>query len=117
MAAITAVPATTYFLIAPLSARAARPVPGCHPGRGLPRRPDTLALEPRQHLVTEERQLVDVVDERDRDAGQAGAAQIGQLPGYLVGIADDRQAAHALRILVAPGEELLHRHGLRRDVL
>src|SRR5580700_9648948 len=35
----------------------------------------------------------------------------------MIGIADDRQAAHALGVLAALGQIFLHRHGLRRDVL
>ena len=63
--------------------------------------PQPHALQPADHLVAEIRQLVDVVDERDADAGEAGLGEVGELAGDLIGIADDRQAAHALRILVA----------------
>src|SRR6266540_5957591 len=53
-------------------------------------------LETRQDLVAEERQLVDIVDQRDRNPGQPGLAQIDELARHMVGVADDRQAAHAL---------------------
>ena len=40
---------------------------------------DAHALEPRQHLVAEVRQLLEVVDEREADAAQAGPAQVRKL--------------------------------------
>src|SRR5258707_12437773 len=63
------------------------PLPHAHP------------LQARYHLAAEERQLVRIVDEGDADAAQAGAAQIGELAGDAVGIADDRNAAHAVCII------------------
>ena len=46
-----------------------------------------------------------------------GLAQIGKRAGDVVGVADQRQAAHAVRVAGALLSEFLHRHGLRRDVL
>src|SRR5215510_9359022 len=78
---------------------------------------DAGAMQARNNLVTEERQLVDVVDERHRDAGEAGLAQVDELLRHMVGVAHDGQAAHALGVLAALGEVFLHRHGVGADVL
>src|SRR5215813_1921145 len=78
---------------------------------------DAGALQARNDLVAEERQLVDVVDERHRDAGEAGLAEVDELLRHVVGVAHDGQAAHALGVLAALGEVFLHRHGVGADVL
>src|ERR1700761_8917285 len=62
--------------------------------------PQPHPLQAPAHFVDEVRQLVDVVDERNADAGQPGLAQIGELGRDVIGVADDRQAAHALSVLV-----------------
>src|SRR5215469_11229690 len=79
--------------------------------------PQSHSLEPADNLVNEIRQLVEIVDQRDRDAGEAGFAEIGDLRRHVIWIAHDRQPAHALRIMAALREILLHRHGLWRNVL
>src|SRR5258706_7768546 len=61
--------------------------------------PQANPLQARYRLAAEERQLVRIVDEGYADAPQAGVAQIGELAGDAVGIADDRNAAHAVRII------------------
>src|SRR5215510_6272147 len=63
--------------------------------------------QPRQHLVTEERQLVQIVDERNADPCHACIAQVGERPGDVVGVADDRQATHAVGIEAALPLEFL----------
>src|SRR5262247_1046424 len=68
---------------------------------------DAGALQARNNLFAEERQLVDVVDERHRDAGEAGLAQVDELLRHVVGVADDGQTAHALGVLAALGEVFL----------
>ena len=49
----------------------------------------------------------EVVDEREADAAQAGAAQVGERLRDLVRIADHQQAAHAVDVVVALALELL----------
>ena len=60
------------------------------------RLPDAEPGEAWQHLVAEVRHLVEIVDERHRDAAQAGAADIGELFGDAVRGADERIAADRL---------------------
>src|SRR4051794_28843635 len=57
------------------------------------RLPDAEAGEARQHLVAEIRCLVEIVDERHRDAAHAGAGDVGQLLGDAVRGAYERIAA------------------------
>src|SRR5215470_6739612 len=45
------------------------------------------SCQPWQHLVTEERELVQIVDKRDADPGHACIAQVGERLGDVVGIA------------------------------
>src|ERR1700704_2306637 len=75
------------------------------------------ALEPRQNLLAEERKLVDIIDQRDGDPGQTRLAEIDELAGDVVWIADDGQATHALSVTCAHLLKLLRRRVLRRDVL
>src|SRR5262245_52687382 len=77
---------------------------------------DAHALEPRQHLVAEERQLLEVVDEREPDAAHAGAAQVGERLRDLVGIADHQEAAHAVHLALTLALEFGLAHGRARDV-
>src|SRR5512139_686376 len=75
------------------------------------------SLKPGQDLVAEEGKLVDVVDQRNGDSGQTRLAQVDQLPGDMVGIADDGQAPHPLSVAGTQLLKLLRRRVLRRDVL
>src|SRR5215467_5244064 len=76
------------------------------------------ASEARQHLVAEIRHVVEIVDERDRQPAEAGAAVVGKLGRNLIRRADERIAADsARREKRALGLELVRRRVLRRDVL
>src|SRR5580698_11386581 len=75
------------------------------------------ALKQANHFVAEVRQLIGVVQQRQCDAGEASLAEVGDLRGDEVWIADDRQSAHALRILTALEQVFFHPHSLRRDIL
>src|SRR5690606_18036104 len=74
-------------------------------------------FEPRQHLVAEERQLLEVVDEGEADAAQAGPAQVGQHLRDAVGVSDHQKPAHAVHVVVTLALELLLADGLDRNVL
>src|SRR3954466_11342554 len=75
------------------------------------------ALEPRQNLLAEEWKLVDIIDQRNGDPRQTRVAEIDQLAGDMVGVADDGQATHPLRITGAHLLKFIRRRVLRRDVL
>src|SRR2546429_2462112 len=90
-------------MMSPTRATPTLPSPARGGGQGGGLLTQTSALEARQDFGAEERQLVDIVDEGEGDAGQPGPAEIDQLRGHMVGIADDRQSAHPLRI---PGANL-----------
>src|ERR1700728_4660857 len=55
------------------------------------------SFQARQHLGTEERQLLDVIRNGHRYAGQARGTKLCQITRHTVGIADDRQAAEPMR--------------------
>src|SRR5258708_24229473 len=67
-------------------------------------------FQPPDHLVAKVRQLGDVIHQRNADAGQPGFAEIGKRRRDVVGIADDRQAAHALDVFAALRQIFLHPH-------
>src|SRR5262249_48607054 len=74
-------------------------------------------LQARQNLVAEERKLIEIIDERDRDPRQPRLAEIDELARHVVRVTYDGQSAHALRVAGADLLNLLGRRVLRRDVL
>src|SRR6266849_7320537 len=75
------------------------------------------ALQARQDFVAEEWKLLDIVDQRDGDPGQPGLAEIDKMSGNVVGVADDGQPSHALRISGTNLRKLVRRRVLRRNIL
>src|SRR5262249_28933407 len=75
------------------------------------------SLQARQNLVAEKRKLVEIIDERDRNPRQPRLAEIDELARHVVGVAHDRQSAHALRVSGADLLKLLRWRVLRGDVL
>src|SRR5262245_53306215 len=82
------------------------------------RRPHPEPRQARQHLLTEIRQLVEIVDEREGDAAHAGFADAGELVRHAVRRPHERIAADriARKVLAFLGV-LLGWNRLRRDVL
>src|SRR6266849_9213042 len=75
------------------------------------------SLQARQDFVTEEWKLVDIVDQRDGDPGQSGLAEIDEMAGHVVGIADNGSPSHALRISGSNLRKLVGWRVLRRNIL
>src|SRR4029079_17877484 len=75
------------------------------------------ALEPRQNLLAEKWKLVDIIDQRNGDPVHTRVAEIDQLAGDMIGVANDGQATHPLRITGAHLLKFIRRRVLRRDVL
>src|SRR6266481_5392384 len=74
--------------------------------------------EAREDLVAEVRQLVEIVDEGERDSTHAGFADGRKLIGHAVRRSDEGVAADRVgRKVLAFLEVLLGRNRLRRDVL
>ena len=66
------------------------------------------AGQARQDFGAEIGQLVEVVDERHRDPGETGGGELRHLVRHRIGIADQRQPAHAVGLVTAQALELLH---------
>src|ERR1700710_2998790 len=79
---------------------------------------DAHALQPRQHLIAEQRQLAEPIDHREADAAPAAAAQMANPRGDRVGRAHERIAADRARgEILALLFVFLGADGRRRDVL
>src|SRR6266850_6244411 len=74
------------------------------------------AFEARQDLIAEIRQLIRVIDERNRDAAYTGLRQRDEVVGDPLRVSDKRQSAHSMHLETALFLEHFLTDARRRDV-